>query len=211
MNIAIIGAGKVGGALAKRWEEAGHRVWVGARDPQSEKTRLYALSVGENVRVTGVAEAAAEADALLLATPWDKASIALKAAGDLTDKILMDATNPLLPGGKVSIGFNTSAAEEIAQWTGARVVKAFSTTGVANMIRPDYDGMKTDIFICGDDFEAKETVCDLIHDLGLNPIDCGPLYMARNLEPLAALWVYLAYNAGYGPDFMFKLVHRPEN
>lgn len=209
MNIAVLGAGKVGGGLANLWAAAGHSVWIGARDPNSEKTRAFAAAANPGVQVMAIHEAASQADVLLLATPWDQAERALLAAGDLTGKILMDATNPLQAGGKVSIGFNTSAAEEVAQWSGARVVKAFSTTGVANMLNPVYDdGTRTDIFICGDDQAAKDVVSGLIRDIGMNPVDCGPLYMARNLEPMAALWVYLASSAGYGPNFMFKLIRR---
>lgn len=211
MNIAVLGAGKVGGTLANLWAERGHTVFVGARDPHSEKTRAYAAKAHPSVRVTTVEQAAAQADVLLLATSWDQAESALAAAGDLSSKIIMDATNPLLPGGKVAIGFHTSGAEEVAQWSGARVVKAFNTTGVANMANPDFNGLTTDIFICGDDEEAKQLVSGLVRELGLNPVDCGPLYMARDLEPLAALWVYLAYSAGYGPHFMFKLVRRENN
>jgi 8-hydroxy-5-deazaflavin:NADPH oxidoreductase len=209
MNIAVIGAGNVGGTLANLWAGLGHQVWVGARDPQSEKTLAYQRSAHTNVHVTSGAEAAAQANVLLLATPWNAAQAAVAELGDVSGKVVIDATNPLGPGGQVLVGFSTSAAEQVAGWArGAAVVKAFSTTGVANMASPDFHGMKTDMFICGDDDAAKALVAQLIQELGMEVVDCGPLSMARNLEPLAAVWVYLAYSRGYGPGFIFKIIKK---
>jgi 8-hydroxy-5-deazaflavin:NADPH oxidoreductase len=209
MNIAVIGTGNVGRTLANLWAAHGHSVWVGTRDPGSAKSIEFARTAHAGIHLTTVADAAAQAAVVLLAVPWGAARETIAAAGSLSGKILLDAINPLLGGGKVAVGFNTSAAEEIAGWAaGAKVVKAFNTTGSGNMANPNYGGIKTDMFFCGDDEQAKSVAAELIAELDLNPVDCGPLSMARNLEPLAALWVHLAYSAGYGPNFMFKIVRR---
>jgi 8-hydroxy-5-deazaflavin:NADPH oxidoreductase len=209
MKIAVIGAGNVGGALANRWAEAGHQVKVGVRDPNSQKSQQFMENAHRAVEITTIPIAARWAEAALLATPWNAAHDALLATGGLSGKILIDATNPLIQGMKLSIGTTTSAAEQIAEWVPeAKVVKAFNSTGAANMINPSYDNQKVDMFICGNDDAAKQVVAELVRDVGMEVYDCGPLYMARQLEPLAVLWIYLAYDAGMGPNIMFKLVRR---
>jgi predicted dinucleotide-binding enzyme len=87
-------------------------------------------------------------------------------------------------------------------------VKAFNTTGAANMLDPNYQGIGLTMFICGDDAEAKEITARLASELGFEVVDAGALKMARYLEPLALLWVNLAYVQGMGPDIGFRLVRR---
>src|SRR5690242_5047650 len=122
MDIAIIGGGRVGGTLGRRWAEHGHGVIFGMRDPQSDKARALAASA-PNARIMSVPEAAASASLVVLATPWAGTRDALAAAGDLAGKILVDCTNPLAPDlSGLLIGHTTSAAEQIAGWApGAQV------------------------------------------------------------------------------------------
>jgi NADPH-dependent F420 reductase len=211
MKIAIIGTGHVGSALGGRWSAGGHEVTFGSRDPQGEKARALVASIGGKVRVTGAAEAAKAGEVVLLAVPWSAARnmIAQAEVTNLVGKVLIDATNPLAAGGGLAVGCTTSAAEEIAGWApGARVVKAFNATGAGNMARPDYGGQRPSLFLCGDDTEAKQMVSQLATEIGFDPVDCGLLPMARYLEPLALLWISLAYNQGMGPDIAFKLLKR---
>ena len=134
--------------------------------------------------------------------------------GDLSGKILIDATNPIVIGADelsrgLLIGHSTSAGEEVAKWArGARVVKAFNTTGTGNMLNPNYGSRRAITFVAGDDAEAKSVACQLTHELGLEPIDAGGLQMARLLEPLGLLWIKMAYGQGWGPDFTFDVVKR---
>jgi NADPH-dependent F420 reductase len=214
MKIAIIGAGNVGGTLGKRWARAGHEVAFGARDPKDTKVVALVRESGPSARATSVAEAARQAAVVVLTVPWDNAREALAAAGNLRGRILIDATNPvpLTPEGLrqgLVIGHTTSAAEEIARWAeGARVVKAFNTTGWQNMADPLYGTQGLSMLLCGDDAEAKKVAADLAKQLSFEPVDVGPLRSARYLEAIAMLWIDMAVLRGFGTNFGFRVVKR---
>jgi predicted dinucleotide-binding enzyme len=179
-----------------------------ARAP--DPLQLLAASAGPNARAGSPAEAAQFGEVVVLAPPWPVVGDALQAAGSLADKILIDCTNPLksdLSG--LEIGHTTSAAEEVARRVaGARVVKAFNSIGAANMANPVFGSQRATMFFCGDDAAAKSTVARLVEEIGFEPVDAGALAIARLLEPLAMLWIHLAYARGMGPDFAFKLIRR---
>ena len=210
MKIAIIGIGNVGGTLGPAWTKAGHDVIFGVRDPNSEKVKTVLDNSGQKARAAGVAEAASAAEIVVFATPWSATQDAVQAAGNLDGKLVVDCTNPIAPDLKgLVIGTTTSAAEQVAQWAqGARVVKAFNTTGSGNMANPLYESQPVTMFICGDDPEAREMVARLAEDLGLEPFITGPLYHARYFEPMAMLWVDMAFLQGKGPDFAYKILKR---
>ncbi len=209
MKIAILGAGNVGGALGKGWAAKGHSVHFGVPQPQSEKISALLKSIGKNARAGNVHEAAENAEVVVLATPWPAARDAVIAAGKLAGKIVIDCTNPLEPDlSGLTVGHTTSAGEQVAQWaTGARVVKAFNTTGAGNMANTHY-GDKEITMCAGDDAAAKSVVMKLAQDLGFEAVDAGPLKIARLLEPFAMLWIYLAIKQGLGPNIAFKLLRR---
>jgi predicted dinucleotide-binding enzyme len=145
---------------------------------------------------------------IVLAIPWSGVQKTLQNIGDFAGKILIDPTNPF-KGMQLSIGFTTSAGEEVAKFAkNARVVKAFNTCGWKIMANPVFGNEKADMYIAGDDAVAKKVVCDLAADLGFEPVDVGPLSQARLLEPMAQLWVHLAYAANWGPYHAFKLLRR---
>jgi NADPH-dependent F420 reductase len=214
MKIAIIGAGNVGGTLGKRWARAGHEVTFGARDPSDAKVAALVRDGGPTARAASVPEAVREAAVVLLSVPWESAQQALASAGDLRGRILIDATNPLLmtPDGLrqgLVIGHTTSAGEQVARWAdGARVVKAFNTTGWPNMADPVYGGRGLSMLLCGDDAEARKVVADLARQLGFEPVDVGPLRSARYLEAVAMLWIDMALLQGFGTSFGFQVVKR---
>jgi len=210
MKIAIIGVGNVGGTLGPAWAKAGHEVIYGVRDPNSDKVQTVLNKTGDGGKVAGVAEAAASADIIVFATPWSATREAIEAAGNLAGKLVVDCTNPIAPDLRgLSLGTTTSAGEQVAQWAeGARVVKAFNTTGSGNMAVPQYGSQALTMFICGDDPEARETVAKLAKDVGFEPCITGPLYHARYFEPMAMLWVDMAYLQGRGPQFAYKILSR---
>jgi NADPH-dependent F420 reductase len=210
MKIAIIGAGNVGSTLGKGWAGKGHAVVFGVRDPGNAKVQAAVKATGGAARAARVKEAAAEAEVVVLATPWGAAQDAISAAGNLSGKIVIDATNPLKPDlSGLAIGYTTSAGEEVARWAaGAKVVKAFNTTGAGNMANPRFGGESASMFICGDDAAAKKTVASLAEALGFQAVDAGPLSQARLLEPLAMLWISMAYAFGQGPNIAFRLLRR---
>ena len=209
MKIAVIGSGNVGGALGRRWAEGGHDIVFGSRDPEGQKVQALVKSIGSKACATSLADAAKWGEVIVLATPWSAAQQSIQAMGSLNGKILIDTNNPLGPNFTLSVGHTTSAAEQVAGWApGARVVKAFNVTGSGNMSNPDYGGQKLSMFICGDDAAAKAQVAHLAEELGFDVVDCGALVMARTLEPVAHLWVSLAYAQWLGPNFGFKLLKR---
>jgi predicted dinucleotide-binding enzyme len=210
MNIGIIGAGNVGGALGRSWAAAGHQIKFGVRDASKPEIVALLQQTGSKASAGSVAEAAAFGDVVVLTTPWPAAQAAIASAGNLAGKILVDCTNPLKPDlSGLVVGHDTSAAEQVAQWAGdAQVVKCFNTTGADNMANPRFGGDRAVMFLAGDDPAARATVKQLGEDLGFEMIDAGNLKVARWLEPVAMLWIHLAYKGGFGRDFAFKLLRR---
>ncbi len=210
MRIGIIGSGNVGGTLGRAWAKAGHEVKWGVRDPSAGKVQgLVGAAHGSSAG--SIAEAAAHGQVVVLTTPrGSPTEEAIRNCGDLQGKILFDCTNPLEPDlSGLAVGHDTPAGEQVAAWaTGARVVKIFNTTGSNNMENPDYNGQATTMFYAGDDTAAKEAAHRLAGDIGFDPVDAGPLANARLLEPLAMLWIYLAYPGGQGREIAFKLLRR---
>ena len=208
MKIGIIGSGNVGGTLGKRWAHNGHQIVFSSRHPQSEEMKKLVAEAGANASAATIAETVKTNDLLLLATPWPATQDALKNAGNLAGKVLIDATNPLLPRlAGLEIGTTTSGAEQVASWApGARVVKAFNTVGFNIMENPNFAKSQPVLFYCGDDADAKQSVRQLISDLGFDTQDTGPLKQARLLEPFAMLWVSLAIKNGR--EFAFQLLKR---
>ncbi len=210
MNIAILGTGGVGAALGTRWAAAGHPVTYGSRTPASEKCQQLIAKSGQNCAVKPPREAIARADAILFAVPWPAARETLVQLGDLTGRILIDCTNPLLSDmSGIELGHVISAGEQIAAWApGAKVVKAFNTASTKVMLNPQFGDHRATMFYCGDDAAAKLTVRQLIEDIGFDPIDAGSLTSSRYLEPLAMLYIHLAFRQGFGSNCAFKIMRR---
>jgi predicted dinucleotide-binding enzyme len=212
MKIGIIGSGNVGGALGSRWAKAGHEVIFGTRNPQGiEMQQLSAKASGKTSAAT-LADTARDGEVLLLATPWPATEQIIAGLSNLDGKIVIDATNPLLPDlSGLTQGTTTSGGEQVAAWArGAKVVKAFNTVGASIMANPSFEGHKPVMFYCGDDAEAKQVVKKLIDELIFEAVDAGPLSQARLLEPFALLWISMAIKQGLGPDFAFELLRRRE-
>lgn len=209
MTLGIIGTGNVGGALGKRWAQQGHKVVFGSRNPDDADMRKLVSEAGSTASAAKPAEAA-RGDVLLLAVPWEAAKAAITGLGDITRKIVIDATNPLLPDlSGLAVGTTTSAAEQVAEWArGATVVKAFNTVGSSIMENGSFSGERPVMFYCGDDASAKRTVHQLAEEIGFDARDAGPLKQARVLEPFALLWISLAFQQRWGRDFAFKVVQR---
>ncbi len=205
MKIAILGAGNVGAALASAWIRSGHQIVFGARDAASPKTASAAARLG--ARVAAVPTAAAECDIVVLATPWDGTRAAIESCGSLAGKTVIDCTNPLksdLSG--LAVGTENSGGELVAGWAkGASVFKCFNQTGAENMADAARYPTRPVMFVAGDDAARKPAVLQLARDAGFEALDAGPLSAARVLEPLAMLWIHLAYRCGMGRDFAFAL------
>ncbi len=209
MDIAIIGAGNVGRALATSFVRAGHSVAIASRDP--EDAGSVAATTGARVAGSN-AEAAATAEVVILATPFSSApEIAAEIATAVTGKIVVDATNRMSFGANgPDIDTTTSNAEELAVLLpGASVVKAFNTLFASNQSDPIAEGIQLDGYVAGDDADAKEKVLDLVASIGLDPVDVGPLGRARQLEGLAFLNITLNMANGGSWQSGWKLVGAP--
>jgi|SRR5665213_514690 len=210
MNIGILGSGNVGGALGRRWAQNGHAIVFASRNPKSVEMKDLVAGAGVNATAASAGEAVKQSDILLLATPWLATKGVVEGAGNLIGKILIDATNPLLPDlSGLEVGTVNSGGELVAQWAkGAKVVKAFNTVGANIMADSAFPEGKAVVFYCGDDARAKETVQGLVSELGFDARDAGPLRQSRLLEPLAHLWISLAFQQGYGREFAFSVMKR---
>lgn len=213
MKLAIIGAGSVGGTLGTAWaQKAGHEIFFGVRSPNSDKTQALLQTLGSKARAGTAAEAAAFGEMIVLATPWPATEAAIRSMGDVGGRVILDLTNPLTMGPDglgLEIGHNISAGEKVQGWAkGAAVFKTLNTTGFGNMADPVFHGVKSVMFVAGDDAANKPRVIELVAALGFDVVDAGPLRNARLLEQHAMLWIELALKRGLGRGFAFAVVRR---
>lgn len=208
MQIAILGAGNVGLALASALTRRGTAVTLGVPEPAKYAGAVAAL--GPLARLEPTAAAIAGAELVILAVPHAAVADIARSLPDWGGRILVDATNPLAAGlAGLTVGTTTSAAEQLAaQAAGARVVKAFNTTGAENMADSAYAGGLPLMPVCGDDADARGVVLALATQLGFDAVDFGPLSAARYLEPFAMAWIHLAFRQGYGRRFAFSMLRR---
>ena len=186
-SISIIGVGNMAGALAARALAGGNAVEIIGRDPAKAKEFAGALD-GATV---GTAGAAPAGDMVVLAVPYADAAAVVSEYGDaLRGKVIVDITNPVAPdlqGFVVPDG--SSGAQEIAKAApdDAHVVKAFNTVFSHVLAAGPAEGRPLDVFIAGDDAQAKALVSAFVESLGLRPWDTGELSMARALENVGLL------------------------
>jgi len=195
VKIAIIGVGNVGSALAGTATKAGHQVTLAAKDPSHAEK----VAGDTGARAAGsVADAAADADLIVLAVPGGAAADVVRELGSAASgKVIVDSTNPLNDTYSDLTTRGTSNAELLqAEAPDAQVVKAFNTIFASRHGNPTEDGAPIDAFYAGDDAAAKAKVADLLQSLGFRPIDAGGVRMARTLEEMAFL--NIALNAGNG-------------
>ena len=208
LPIAILGAGNVGIALARAWIARGESVVFGVPNPDKYRDAVAAL--GPSATIGNTISAIEAADVVVLATPYAAALEIARSVADWGGRILVDATNPLAPGlAGLSVGTTTSGAEQVAAAArGARVVKAFNTTGAENMADSRYPDGAVFMPVCGDDAEARSRVIALAALIGFDAVDCGDLKSARYLEPFAMTWIHMAIKLGHGRSFAFARLKR---
>jgi predicted dinucleotide-binding enzyme len=211
MNIAVIGAGRVGGALAVRLRQAGHQVVLGGPDPASDTIRAV-QNQQSGLVAKPTADAVAAADVVFLAIPFPAVQAVLTDGGDFAGKIIVDCTNPVGPGIAHGLGSKQSGAETVqAAIPGAAVVKAFTIYGFENLRDshyPGYGALRPAMLVAGDDESAKSRVSHLATDLGFEPVDAGPLASSLHLEHMTLLWIKMARVQGRGADFVWARLTR---
>ncbi|MDJ0793926.1 MAG: NAD(P)-binding domain-containing protein [Woeseiaceae bacterium] len=187
-TVAVIGTGNVGMALGTEFGGIGHTIIYGSRSPDSEKTQALVAKT-ENATAALPADAAARADVIILAVPGMATEAVVKGLGDLSGKIIIDATNPLIFTGRpptVTYGTDRSLGEIVQEaHPDAFVVKAFNTIGWPQMIDPPTPAPV--IPIAGENAEAKAQVTEWVNMLGIETVDVGGIYHARGTEFLVVL------------------------
>jgi NADPH-dependent F420 reductase len=212
-RIGVLGTGDVGRALGGGFAAEGHEVKIGSREPQSPKVSEWVKKTGTRASAGTFADAAAFGEVVIVATGYSVTKNALDLAGieRFTGKVVIDCTNPLVPGSmppKFSIGHSDSAGEQVQRWLpAAKVVKAFNSVGNAHMVHPTFPGGPPDMFICGNDPAAKQVVAELCGELGWPTVDCGPIEASRMVEPLCLLWVSYGIKSGTW-NHAFKLLRK---
>ena len=205
-TIAVIGTGDVGSALGPEFAAQGHTIVYGSREPQRSKVKALVEKTGELASATTPADAAAQADIVVLAVPGLMVEEITRSLGDLSGKIIIDPTNPLEQRmNRLEHAVDTSNAEIIqAAAPGAYVVKAFNTLNWKTMVEPSSAGGPVSIPLVGDNGRAKKKVAELVSGMGLEPIDVGPLRDARWVEGMLILWINNRYG-GMRPSFDYYL------
>lgn len=212
MQIAILGTGNVGGALARALAPR-HAITLGTRDAAQPSDRTTALAAHTGAQIAAMPDAAQAAKVILLALPWHALTSTLPSLGPLTGKVVIDGTNPLTPtphGLDLALGHTTSGAEYVQrQLPAAHVVKTLNQVGAEVMEHNAHLPHRPVQFIAGDSAQAKETAATLLRDLGFDPLDAGPLHRARLLEPFALLWINQAILRGKGRTWAFAAIDGP--
>jgi predicted dinucleotide-binding enzyme len=213
MRIGILGSGLMGGKLGTIFARAGHEV-VFSYARQKEKLERLARDAGDaggTARAGTPQEAAESADALLLAVHWSRMDDVLSQAsqgGDLVGKVIVTCSLPMNADDTgLVLGRTTSGAEELAKKVAkARVVCAFNTVP-SEVLFGVYEGKlegRPSLVYCGDDAGSKGVAAGLIRDAGFEPLDAGPLRIARYTEPFALLVGQLAYEGTAGPEMAYR-------
>lgn len=193
-KISVLGSGVVGETLANGFLKHGYDVMRGSRDPA--KLEAWRTQGGAHASVGTFAEAAAFADATVLAVKGTAAEAVIDACGKALDgKIVLDATNPIAdaPPTHGVLAFFTDLKESLMERLQrrapkAKFVKAFSCVGNAFMVNPDFGGTKPTMFICGNDEAAKAATRAILDQFGWETADMGAVEGARAIEPLCMLW-----------------------
>jgi predicted dinucleotide-binding enzyme len=208
MRIGILGSGLMGGKLGMIFAKAGHEVIFSYSHSERKLKRL--AREAEHARAGTPRDAALDADAVLLAVHWSRIDDVLKQAGDLSGKVIVSCSLPMnADDTKLAVAHTSSGAEALARKVRkANVVSAFST--VPSEVLFDVFGAKRRTrrrpsLYCGNDQDAKDVAATLIRDVGFEPMDAGPLRIARYLEPFSLAMAQLAYERDEGPEIAYRI------
>src|SRR5213594_3136955 len=208
MRIGILGSGLMGGKLGTIFARAGHDV-VFSYARRKQKLEKLAREAKGKARAGTPAEAAHDADALLLAVHWSRVDDVLRQVGDVSGKVIVSCSLPMnADDTDLVIAHTSSGAEELAKKAPkARVVSAFGTVPsevLFGVFAARKKARRPSLVYCGDDALSKKTAAKLIHDVGFDPVDAGPLRIARYTEPFTLLIAQLAYEGDEGPELAYR-------
>jgi predicted dinucleotide-binding enzyme len=210
MRIGILGSGLMGGKLGTIFARAGHDV-VFSYSRSERKLKRLAREARGHARTGTPGEAVMNADALLLAVHWLRVDAVLKQAGDLSGKVIVTCSLPMNGSDTaLAVAHTSSGAEALAKKVRkAHVVSAFSTVPSEVLFdvfsRKRRTRRRPSLLFCGDDRNAKKIAARLIRDVGFEPVDAGPLRVARYLEPFSLAVAQLAYEGNQGPEIAYRI------
>ncbi len=209
MRVGILGSGLMGGKLGTLFARAGHEV-VFSYSRSRETLKRLAREAGKNARAGTPAEAVQGADAVLLAVHWSRLEDVFSQAGDPSGKVIVTCSLPMNDDDtELVVAHSSSGAEALARRVPkARVVCAFNTVPsevLFDVFASRRKARRPSLVYCGDDARSKKTVAELIADVGFEPVDAGPLRVARYTEPFALLVARLAYEGKGGPELAYRL------
>lgn len=208
MRIGILGSGLMGAKLGTIWARAGHEV-VFSYARSEQKLKKLSRDAKGKARAGTPGEAAQKADAVLLAVHWSRVDDVLRQAGDLSGKVIVTCSLPMNADDTgLIIAHTSSGAEALAkQAPKARVVSAFGTVPsevLFGVFEARHKARRPSLVYCGDDAKSKAIAAELIHDVGFDPVDAGPLRIARYMEPFTLLIAQLAYEGDEGPELAYR-------
>ena len=208
MRIGILGSGLMGAKLGTIWARAGHEV-VFSYARSQQKLKKLAREAQGNARAGTPAEAAREADAVLLAVHWSRVDEVLQQAGDVSGKVIVTCSLPMNADDTgLVIAHTSSGAEQLVKKVPkARIVSAFNTVPsevLFGVFEARRKASKPSLVYCGNDAKSKKIAAQLIRDVGFDPVDAGPLRIARYTEPFALLVAQLAYEGDGGPELAYR-------
>ncbi|HJQ65618.1 MAG TPA: NAD(P)-binding domain-containing protein [Gemmatimonadales bacterium] len=208
MRIGILGSGLMGGKLGTLFARAGHDV-VFSYARNEQKLKRLARAAQGNARAGTPAEAARDADALLVAVHWSRVDDVLKQTGDMAGKAIITCSLPMNADDTgLVIAHTSSGAEQLAKKVPkARVVSAFGTVPsevLFGVFAARRRAKRPSLVYCGDDPRANQLAAGLIRDVGFEPVDAGPLRIARYTEPFTLLIGHLAYEGDGGPELAYR-------
>jgi len=214
MRIGILGSGLMGGKLGTLFARAGHDV-VFSYARQRAKLEGLARAAGGKARAGTPAEAVKDADAVLLAIHWSRLEDVLHQTGDLSGKVVVSCSLPMSEDDSdLVVAHTSSGAEELAKRIPrAHVVLAFNTVP-SEVLFDVFDARdkapRPSLAYCGDSERAKTVAAELIRYVGFDPVDAGPLKIARYMEPFTLLIAQLAYEGERGPELAYRFEWRKE-
>ena len=208
MRIGILGSGLMGGKLGTLFARAGHDV-IFSYSRSEQKLKRLAREAKGHARAGSPADAVREADALLLAVHWSRVDDVLKQAGNVSGKVIVSCSLPMnADDTDLVIARTSSGAEALAKKVRrAHVVSAFGTVPsevLFSVFEAKRKANRPSLLYCGDDQAAKHVAARLIGDMGFDPVDAGPLRIARYMEPFTLLVAQLAYESKGGPELAYR-------
>jgi 8-hydroxy-5-deazaflavin:NADPH oxidoreductase len=187
VRVAIIGTGRMGRGFATALAPQ-HEVSVGSRDPDRAKRTAAATGA---TRGATYAEAAADAEVVILTVPWEAMEDTLGQLGELDQTVVVDVSWPARKQQREALKGSSTAEQIQRRLPGARVVKGWNHVHAQHLTAPEVDGIAASVLIAGDDAAAKRTVFALAADMGFHPVDVGPLKATRDLERLVGVMLFV--------------------